>query len=138
MKIKKRTFTITRNGYFSTDKFTAFQCTIEGWTHYRYELALTGSPKWDKQGFLVDHNMLHEAILKYIEEHPMQSCELVLENLCNVIIEQCKKNKVELKRIELALAPVHPDDLHMKGGQLRRWRMNGIEMPAFGRFICEF
>lgn len=62
MKAKKRTFTINRTGYFITDKFTPFQCTVEGWDSYKYQLALTGSPHWDDKGFLVDHNLLDEKI----------------------------------------------------------------------------
>lgn len=139
MKPKKRTFTITRIGYFTTKKFSDFQCTIRGWETYQYELALTGSPKWDENGFLMDHNLLHQRILQYILKNKMQSCEIVLEQLCESIIEECKGKGVELKRLELTLSPADKNDLKLNdNNELVRVRHTNMFMPAFGKFICEF
>lgn len=138
MKPKKRTFTIVRNGFFITDRFTQFQCTVEGWDTYRYELLVTGSPKWDENGFLVDHNHLHKTILEFILDNDMKSCEMVLEGLCDKLIQECTEKKVELKRLELSLFPVHSDNVRIVDGQLRQVKFPKMQMPAFGKYICEF
>lgn len=68
----------------------------------------------------------------------MKSCEIVLEELCECIAKQCEEEGVWLKKIELSLSPVKKEDLGIVNGELRCINPSHMDMPAFGKFVCEF
>lgn len=131
-----------RRGYFITNNHSATQCTIDGWKGYRYKATVIAGDRFDESGFLIDHNVLHQAICEWVEENTMPSCEVTLQSICHRIGEIIIDYGVELRRLGFEIAPVDHKLLAVNSyGELEP--KEGAEelvqaMPAGAEYWCTF
>lgn len=129
-----------RRGYFITNNHTATQCTIDGWKGYRYKATVIAGPKFDESGFLIDHNNIHTAVCKWVDNNPMPSCELTLRNFCYNIGQIIIDYGVDLKQLGFEIAPVDHKLLHEVNGELEPKGNHELvqAMPAGAEYWCKF
>lgn len=141
-KAKNEKVKFYRRGYFITNNHSATQCTLDGWKGYRYKGTIIAGNKFDKDGFLIDHNLIHKAITKWIEENEMASCEITLKNICYCVGEILVDYGVQLKEIGFEIAPVdHRKLIIGSDGELCPVDGEGElmqAMPAGAEYWCTF
>lgn len=102
----KEQITLFRRGFFVTKNFTPTQCTTEGHEAYTYMATLRCGYQLDEQGFLIDHTLLHKAIVEYIKDKPMLSCEVMSKQLAHLVVDSAKGHGCALKEIDFTIIPV--------------------------------
>lgn len=85
---------------------------------------------------MIDHNVLHELITDYVKIHDMESCEIVLGNMCDIIISKCEQLSIEIKELSLSLFPEVEEDLLWVDEVLTKVHHRSTSMPAFGTYKC--
>lgn len=97
--------TLNRKGRCKANHSSANQCKAVGHKLYDYEARITVGPKLDKQGFVIDHLVIHNAV-KDVFENSMTSCECLALNIADAIEKACKKHKCKVISIYVRINPV--------------------------------
>lgn len=100
--------TINRTGTLIAPSHPDNQCKTVGHESYSYEARVRCSAKLDAQGFVIDHEQVHEAATKAFADH-FGSCEQVALAMCRGIAAACDAHGSELIRVEVDLRPIGPD-----------------------------
>lgn len=111
----KEQITLFRRGFFVTENFTPTQCTTEGHESYTYSATLRCGYQLDEQGFLIDHTLLHKAVVAYIKDKPMLSCEVMSKQLAHLVVDAANGHGCQLKEIDFTIIPVDRDQIQQQG-----------------------
>lgn len=139
--IQDETLIFYRKGFFITNNHTEHQCTSVGWKGYSYAITIEAFPVLDENGFLIDHNILHKAITKWIADNPFPSCELTCKTLAMVVVDIILEHGAKLKRLGFSVRPVdHKWLIENEEGELvsRDKRIVNHDKPASGEYWVTF
>ena len=139
--VNDETIIFYRKGFFITDNHTEHQCTSVGWKGYSYSITIEAFPILDEDGFLIDHNILHAEITKWIKDNPFPSCELTCKTLAYVVANKILEHGAKLKRLGFSVRPVDHKWLMLNdNGELvsRDKRVVDHDKPASGEYWITF
>tara|TARA_R110000737_G_C14624761_1_gene494638 strand:- start:50073 stop:50516 length:444 start_codon:yes stop_codon:yes gene_type:complete len=142
-KMTSQRITFHRKGYFISNKHSSTQCTVEGWRGYKYKATIMAACKFDENGFLIDHNEVHNAITNWVDNNNLPSCETTLQILCGVIARLLLDYGVDLWQLGMEIVPVDHkllktdnhgtlEPIDKKSGELLQ------AMPANAEYWCKF
>jgi hypothetical protein len=96
----QETFTLNRTGKFKLLKTSSNQCRQKGHQAYEYHIQLVvKSNTLDKQGFIVDHVVIDDAVQKVTKK--ATSCELLCKRICKGIEQSLSKRNLKFKSIHV-------------------------------------
>ena len=104
----KTTYTVNRKGNIKTNLVSGNQCKDVGHTSYKYEAKVTVSDKLDKDGFVIDHSEIHNAV-EHVFKNKMTSCEKLALSCAKRIIKMCKKHGCVVLDVYVKIMPVGKD-----------------------------
>lgn len=95
---------ITRNGIISTNKSTSNQCGSVGVYIYEYELKIlfSNKAKLDKNGFLIDHQDIDDAVKKV----KIGSCEEMAERILSEIEKLLNSKEIPFFGLKVKIQPL--------------------------------
>lgn len=107
--MEKGTFTLNRTGTFVLDGTSKNQCRTVGHRSFSYHVQLkVGVGQLDKNGFIVDHEVINNAVQKAVEMPT--SCEVLCESICKEIESSLKRRKIKFQSIKV-LVRAEPNPL---------------------------
>lgn len=94
---------INRKGLVEIYNNTSNQCRSQEWHLYRYGVKAHTSTKLNKDGFIIDHVLIHEVVEQTIKESG--SCEEICLRINKVLTTLFKKHKVKCHKMHIYVAP---------------------------------
>lgn len=95
------TFTLNRTGNFTLKNKSKNQCRAIGHEIFSYHVLLNVKPVLDKQGFIVDHEVINKAVQRAVNK--ATSCELLCLHICKEIESTLKKMKKDFNSIKVII-----------------------------------
>jgi hypothetical protein len=96
---------LVRSGMAKVATVADNQCRDKGWTDYDYTLKVHASCKLDKDGFIIDHSILHAAIMQAFTS--MGSCEELCMSIEHHVRLALLLHSVECRKIFVRIKPVN-------------------------------
>ena len=102
---KNITLTLNRKGICKTTGKSSNQCKSVGHSKYEYEAKIRVLPKLDKDGFIIDHIEIHEAI-ENVFKGKMDSCERLGLRITYALEKLCLSKGSKLKYVYVKVRPI--------------------------------
>jgi hypothetical protein len=101
---------INRFGRVTASKSSKNQCKAVGYKEYDYQVSVTcPSQNLDKNEQVIDHNVIHAAVVKFFAEK-MTSCEGLEVGLAKAIYNLVKAHGTFATDLYIKIMPVAPAD----------------------------
>lgn len=100
-----RELILNRSGKVKASESSPNQCRDVGWTDYEYKVKVYASTKLDKDGFVIDHSILYQAIQQAFTN--MGSCEELCMSIEHHVRLALLLHSVECRKIFVRIKPVN-------------------------------
>lgn len=107
----KTKLVINRSGFCEAKRKSKNQCKDIGHTKYSYNIKVTVKDKLDEEGFVIDHQDIHNAVEK-VFKGKMNSCEKLGLKIAESVEKAVENHGSILQEIHVMIKPIPetPDD----------------------------
>lgn len=99
------TFTLHRRGEFTIPDRHTNKCNLPAWQAFQYVVSVRALDYLDAKGFVIDHNEIHENILKAIQSGANGSCEELCRELVASTEGCCSVNGTVVTGMHVKVRP---------------------------------
>jgi hypothetical protein len=99
-------FIMNRSGLFDLFNKSTNQCKAIGHRIFSYSVRITAGDKLDKDGFIIDHQIIDNLIQSDVEAN---SCELIAKSIAISLNELLISEDVAVIEIHVVIKPIGPN-----------------------------
>ena len=98
-----REFILNRSGKVSCETTSTNQCREVGWKNFEYNIKIHTSLKLDKEGFIIDHSIVHESVKQAFAN--AGSCEELCLSIEHHVMLALILHDVEVRKLYIKVRP---------------------------------